>query len=193
MQAPQIPVGETVEFTTVRIHRFANCFEVTDLANAGKRGKKVRQMSLAPSHIYRRNTPEAWLEQMAKVLLDYPSYDAIVALISDLLVDFPGEIRMTERLTRGVDVLPAGTVKLSLTTDTGLEITATPAEFRVLHRAYFGKEQELCQETFYRDANKRAAKAFYGWLKTHLSTVNGMGIGELRAALSAEGIAYDYH
>jgi len=34
---------------------------------------------------------------MSKVLKDYPSYDAIKGLITDLLQDYPGEISLHER------------------------------------------------------------------------------------------------
>ena len=67
--ANEIPLGETKEYGSVRIHRYADHFQVTDLAFAGKRGKKVRIMSLAPTYEY-KGKPAEWMDRMSKALPD---------------------------------------------------------------------------------------------------------------------------
>lgn len=105
--ARSIPLGETVENGMVRIHRYRDHYRVTDLTNAGKRGKKVRVMTLSPSYSY-QGKPDQWMDSMSKALGDYRTYDQVKSFIADLLADFPGEINVDESQERGVDVTPAG-------------------------------------------------------------------------------------
>ena len=197
-----IPRGQTVEFGSVRVHRYNDSFQVTDLTNAGKRGKRVRVMSLSPSYSY-RNKPEVWMESMGKTLPDYPSYDAIKSLIKDLLHDFPGEINLTESEKRGVDVNPGGTEKIHFTTPTGITVTALPDEFHLKSTVPLRSKRpgepandrpgEMFQDTLYYGAGKKDAAIFYNWLKANRAEAERMTLEDFRKLWSTIGVRYDYH
>ena len=107
IRARGIPMGETIENGMVRIHRYADHFSITDLTNAGKRGKRVQKMNASPSYSY-SGKPSDWMEGMSKALTEFPSYDRVKSFFKDVLHDYPGEIDISETQLRGIDVTPAG-------------------------------------------------------------------------------------
>lgn len=192
-----IPLGKTWEAGSARIHRYRDHFRVTDLENAGKRGKKVREMTLAPTYAYKGN-PDDWMESMSKALPDYHSYDQIKAFIKDVLHDHPGEIRIDETFTRGVDVNPGGTTKIRLTTSQGLEITADPLDFMVKTHVPLthpkSGEPIGFQDTLYSPSNaRRDSKVFYNWLTANLVKAEHMTIEDFRKLWDDLKIPYTYH
>jgi hypothetical protein len=199
-QAPRIELGKTVELGTVRIHRFADHFRVTDLTNAGKRGKRVAVAAFAPTYAYKGDRSE-WMHNMAAALLHCSSFRAAQSLASDLLVDFPGELRFDVREERGVDVEPAGAQTLTIKTSNGLEIKASERDFQVCSRQFHGvtaTRPGVAHDTLYWPAGTKTvaragAASFFAWLSANLSTVEAMTIGELRSQWEALGVRYDFH
>lgn len=188
-----IPLGKTFTMGTVRIHRFQEVFKVWDLTNAGRRGKKVRVMSLSLSQPYHE---EEWMENMSKALVDCDSYDKVKALVNDLLRDYPGEINIREYDERGIDVEPAGS-KMSLKTNTSLVIEAAPNEFRVLNKVPLTHPKTGdpigFQDTNYYSKDKKGAGAFFVWLQANLARVNSMSMNDLRNLWNDLDVKYDYH
>lgn len=170
--------GETWENAVVRIHRFAESFHVTELVGAGKRGKRCRVASYSPNMT--RVGVERWMDRMASVLPDYGDFDAIRRLISDLLVDFPGEINVFQREARGVDVDPP-CQKIHLTTES-IEVVATATDALVSDR------RDLCNESRAMPRGKTAAKRFYAWLTANDVAVRGMTFCGLVTAARGAGV-----
>ncbi len=207
VRADQIPMGKTWEKGSVRIHHYRNHFKVTDLTNAGKRGKRVRVMNISPTYRYKGNH-DAWFEQMGKQLPDYPAYDRIKSFMQDILVDYPGEIALNEFEERGVDVNPGGTVKIEFDSvtgqDTSIEVRAEPNDFMLIHRWKLDRGRkpdapandsggEMYQDTIYSPANKASAKIFYNWLQANLNEAKRMTIVDFRKLWGDLKIQYDYH
>jgi hypothetical protein len=197
--ANDIPLGVTREFGSVRVHRYADHFKVTDLTFAGKRGKKVRVMNLSPTYQY-KGKPADWMERMSTVLPDYPGYDKIRGLISDLLHDFPGEINMQEFEVRGVDVNPGGTEKIELANANGIRLTALPDNFTLVSSWKLGDgaandsdEPSNQQDTLYYPVGKRDAMVFYNWLKANRLEAQKMTIEDFRKLWQGIGVKYDHH
>lgn len=200
--AGAIPRGKTVEVGSVRIHRYNDSFQVTDLTNAGKRGKRVRVMSLSPSYSY-PGKPEDWMEGMSRALPEFPSYDAVKAFIKDVLHDHPGEINLSESEKRGVDVNPGGTEKIHFATSLGIEVTALPDEFIVKSTVPLRQKRpdepandrpgETFQDTLYYEAGKKDAAVFYNWLKANRAEAERMTLADFRKLWSTLGVRYDYH
>lgn len=192
-----IPTGKTIESGTVRVHRFADHFRVTDLTNAGKRGKRVRSASFAPT-FYFKGDHGAWLENMAGILPSLDSFDAVKRLVADVRADYPLEVTFDESEQRGVDVAPAGAQTIRLVTAGGLEITASAGGFMVKSTQVLGGSKGHKQDTLYwpagtKTAQRASSAAFFAWLRSNLSTVEAMTIGELRAQWEALGVGYDHH
>lgn len=200
LAASGIPLGKTFNFDSVRIHRYRDHFKVTDITNAGKRGKKCRAMTIGVVGYYYKGDPEAWMENMSKVLVDYKSYDKVKNLVKDLQEQFPHEIELNEYEERGVDVEPTGdkiTIKSKGTDGSVLEVEAKSTEFRVLSKAPLthSKTGDAIgfQDTNYYSRDKAGAGSFYVWLQTNLSKVNSMTIGDLRSLWNDMDVKYDYH
>ncbi len=192
VKAEGIPLGRSWETGTILIHRYRGSFQITDLTNAGKRGKKVRQMSVGLRSL---NDNDPWYDNMAKMLAHVQSYDEALRLFKDLEGDFPGQINRHETELRGIDVNPGGTTKIHLTTNTGLQITADPLDFSVKSTVTMRgpKGNEFNQDTLYTPVSRKDAAPFYNWLKANLSEANKMGIAEMIVLWRSLGIRYDYH
>jgi hypothetical protein len=200
-QAPRIELGKTVELGTVRIHRFADHFRVIDLTNAGKRGKRVRVAALSPTGFYPGDRV-AWADHMGGALLSMcASFDEVRRLVSDLLVDYPGELRFEVLEARGVDIEPAGAQSITLKTSGGLEIKASERDFQVCSRQFHGATAThpgVAHDTLYWPAGTKTvaragAASFFAWLSANLSAIEAMTIGELRSQWEALGVRYDFH
>lgn len=205
--AENVPMGKTWERGPVRVHRYRDHFLVTDLVNAGKRGKKVRQMTIAPTYRFKGNHDD-WLERMSKNLLDYSSYDGMKALINDILHDYPGEIRLNETEVRGVDVNPAGSQKIEFGAATGpdkaIEVWAEPDDFSVTDRWKLNRPArsdapmndsggETYHDTRYTPNSKTDAKVFYNWLRANLDEAKRMDIEGFKNLWRELKIRYDSH
>jgi len=185
-----IPIGKSWESGSIRIHRWRDMYTITELTNAGKRGKKVREMVVEP----RTSDEQGWMERMSQVLPEYTTYDQVFAFFKDLLHDYPGQILIHESEKRGVDVNPGGTTKITLKTNTGVEITADPMDFLVKHTAIIGGPKGFAQDTLYWPANaKKDSKVFYNWLVANLSEANRMDIMDFRKLWKDLGIPYSFH
>ncbi len=191
-----LSLGERKDFGSVRIHRYRDHFRVWDLTNAGKRGKKVRTMTIMPSS-YFKGSPDEWMDRMSKTLPDYDSYDALKNFIADVLVQYPKEITLSESAERGIDVLPGGTRKIIVQTSTGLVIEATPHDFRLLNRWEIkqkdGKPSGMFQDTNYYPAAKKDAQVFYGWLAANEAEAKRLDLEGYRKLWKDLDVRYDYH
>lgn len=191
-----IPLGKTWDSGTVRIHRYAESFLITDLTNAGKRGKKCKVIHVQPSYKY-KGDKAGWMEQMSKALPDYDSFARVLAFFKDILVDYPGEIDISESEQRGIDVNPGGTTKIDLKTNTGIEISAEPLDFSVKTHVPMNHpktgEPVGFQDTLYWPRKKPDAGIFYNWLKANLAEANRMDIRQFMKLWDDLGIRWDAH
>lgn len=193
--AKNLPMGETIEVGSIRIHRYRDHFKVTDLTFAGKRGKKVRVMTIGPSYSY-KGDQDGWMDRISKAITDYDTYDQIKAFINDLLVDYPREIDLHESAERGIDVSPVGRGKVQLKTTTGLDITAEEQNFILKSTVWFdgppGKPG-FNQDTLYYSAGKKDAQLFYNWLVANEAEAKRMTLDDFRKLWKDLGVRYDYH
>jgi hypothetical protein len=200
LTAAGIGLGKTWENGKVRIHRYSNNFTVWDLTNAGKRGKKVREMTIMPNK--GMSEEAAWMEGNSKyILLNASSYDKIKSFYEDILVDYPGEIRIDEREVRAIDILPGTVRKIEMqwkVGDSKLDLTATPLEFRVVSSVPLSHPKTGdpigYQDTSYWSAKKDDAKRFYAWLASEgEGMIRKMDIHALTRLWHNLDVNYDSH
>jgi hypothetical protein len=190
-----IATGKTVDVGTVRIHRYADSFQITDLTNAGKRGKTVKVLSVSPSAPLTPRKKE-WLEQAARPLLGLRSYDAVKSFAEKAARDLPDMIRLRESEKRGVDVNPAGMEKIQISTHR-MKITSLPDVF-VLHAQRLVERIDdpgvhFYQDTFYHQKNKKDAALFHTWLKKNRAQAEQMTLADFKRLWDDLGVRYDYH
>lgn len=199
-----IDIGRTVEMGSVRIHRYRDVFQITDLTNAGRRGKKVRVMSVGMAYQRGRDEQE-WMDLVSKVIVHHRTYDQVKRYF-DSLPD--GEADVSERMVRGVDVEPGGltTIKLQTTPDASgsyVVIESKPTDWSVKSVGFIGGREDkpgtgTRMDTLYWPAGGKrdvaqGAKLFNAWLQDNLSKANRMSILELREVWRQLGIRYDSH
>lgn len=176
MDDDPIRLGQTKEIGALRIHRFSNSTRVTDTANAGKRGKKCREMtvgnrdglwndadSAASSEINLMAVRGASLDQMAEALRPWYAVE-----ISEL---------------RGIDVTPVGG-EIEIINPWMIARFA-PGEFSA--RDMSDPNESTIMD---RDGRKRSAAKAYAWAKANVQALASMRWAELRSALIAQGVEF---
>lgn len=113
--ATALEIGETRDSGTLRIHRFRCNVVIWDIANAGKRGKKVRKASFSLAKAASYQEESEWTGRISFALAQYASFDCALAYISDLIVSFPDEIHVFQTELRGIDVPTSGFEKQTVT------------------------------------------------------------------------------
>lgn len=68
-----LELGKTIELNGVRLHRYASSIRLTDLANAGKRGKTVEVLS---AYAYCKDE-ETYLNGLGELLLECENFEAM--------------------------------------------------------------------------------------------------------------------
>jgi len=196
--AKGLGLGDDWENSKVRVHRYSNSFHVWDLTNAGKRGKKVRFMTILPKGY--RADEEVWMGQQARHLVLHASrgYDGIKRYFETLPKENAADIN--ERQERGIDVLPAGTRKIKLKWSIGttnLRLEADPLDFMVISsvQQHGGDgKPAFRQDTGYHSEKPAGAKRFYGWLASGgEAKVKRMDIMALRDIWRELKVPYRYH
>lgn len=181
---PTIAIGETYNAGTVRIHRYANCFFVTDLTNAGKRGKNCRELSIQPG--YGPNRPKS-LDGYAKAFADMTSFDEVIRFVKDILVDYPNGLTLTESEIKGIRVLPTATATPILVEGPYVKVEVTPLDATVsclvdtinLPRGY--------------PTSLTAKAAFYKWVQANQERAKTMRFREMMSEMITLGISFhDY-
>lgn len=191
----KLEVGRTFFSGALKIHRFAPNIRVTDMTNAGRRGKKVREMSVSPGYVP-STLEEEILDALAEALVRTDTYEEALDAVHKVQDAYPGKVDITESVLRGVDVEPVG-AKITVKTNTDLEVTASPQDFQVIHHAPLAHPKTGVaigfQDTSYWPRKKQDGAAFYAWLKANLAKVDRMTIQDLRDLWHDLGINYDFH
>jgi hypothetical protein len=199
-----VDVGRTV-FTpqNLKIHRYSESVEITDMTNAGKRGKKVEQMHVTVGHMA-SELVDGTIKSLTTDIL-HMNYGQVKAHVEQIMHQQKAQgihdgFRLSEVTLRGVDVEPMGTT-IEITNkfpDGGyLEIETSPHDFRVkdstpIHAP--GKPAHgLHQDTSYWPVKKPDGIAFYGWAKDNLSKLHGINIQQLINIWNQLGVHYDSH
>ncbi len=199
-----VDVGRSV-FTpqNLKIHRYRESVEITDMTNAGKRGKKVQQLHITMGHMASAMVDVALKNLTSDIL--HMNYGQVKAHVEKLMVqqkelNIHDGIRLNESVLRGVDVEPMGTaieIQNKYPNGAWLRINANPHEFRVTDSAVISAPGKAAdgwhQDTNYWNRKKEDGIAFYGWAKDNLSKLNRMGIMDLRTLWDQLGIKWDSH
>lgn len=189
LNASTIPVGKTVVQGNLRIHRYNPSIKVTDLTNAGKKGKKVTQVTF----FYEFGDPED-LDQIATDLTRYTDISQVQRYADDL--DQDSSIKVEVESLRGIDVEPVGQV-FKLRTKSDLDIRVSPLDFHVTHHAPITDDKgkvRFYDDTSYWPSSKKDAKIFYSWVSEgNQFKLNQLDIKELRALWDKLGVNIEFH
>lgn len=187
-----LSVGKTLETDSWRVHRFANAIKLTDLTNAGKRGKRCIQYSVI-DNASRRDSPamedvveaithaakrEVSAQQMAFVIRGH--------MVSDDMFSKDPALQFEEDTLRGVDVMPGGFVELKLDLRY-VYIEAGYDSFIIRDKV---DENNLPTCTSTTQGGKKSIPMFYRWVEDNLRSIKGMKYHDIVSELSRLGIQY---
>jgi hypothetical protein len=205
VQAAGVPVGKsfyTGKDSTIVVTRYSGILKIRDLTLAGKRGKSVPEISIILNENYYKGDPEEWFENVMDQLAKCDTWSEVQEVAKDLVKENEGPwadaVVLREQNLKAIDVAPAGT-EIKFKTLTGLEISASPIDFHVTHRAMIGRVEGdprkpgFAQDTGYWPAKKRDAAIFYAYLKDNMSKIMKMTIRDLTEVWGSLGVHYDSH
>ncbi len=194
---------ETFTPQGLKFHHWHGSLSITDMTNAGKRGKKVRELRLIPD-THDDDLAIRIIQQGVNSTL-HMNYDQAKAHLEQIQAKYPGAggrgiFKLDEQTYRGVDVEPMGT-KLELTNKfpdgAWLRISASPQDFHVTDSAVIsapGKPAHgFHQDTSYWPVKKQDGAVFYTWLKENLSKAAHMTIQDLRKVWDEIGVRWNSH
>lgn len=191
-------IGHSAFTDNMKLHRYAESLRVTDMTNAGKRGKKVLEMTITVD-TFKRDEADGVLNKVTAAILKANDYVAAKHAVEKLRAE-DELIEIHEVTLRGVDVEPMGTtLKLEKKHPDGsiVRITSSPHDFLVNHSQEMHHPKDpsktFRQDTLYSPVKKQDGMQFYAWLKENLAEAGKMTMMQLRQKWDQLGINYDYH
>lgn len=183
-----IDIGKTLETGTFRAHRYASGIVLTDLTNAGKRGKRVSEVSLYDTdHSCGELEVDAVAAEVASAD-SFASAEKALRGFASTRTDRPCAPRIHTRELRGVDVAPVGSgVKTEINGDK-VFISVEWDSFTVRCKV----DQNNFPTLIPRDRKVTSVAKFRALVKTDADALKAMTFSEVWNRLSAEGIDSHY-
>jgi hypothetical protein len=199
---------ETFSPHGLKYHHWHGSLSITEMANAGKRGKKVRELRVIPD-THDDDIAIRIIQHAVKTTLSM-TYDQAKAYLEKVMQEHAGAngrpiYNLTETSYRGVDVEPMGTkIELHNKFPDGswLRITASPQDFHVTDSQVMsaldaeGRPKPahgMHQDTSYWPAKKQDGTVFYTWLKSNMSVAGHMTGMDLRKVWEQLGVRWNSH
>jgi hypothetical protein len=183
------PVGSTFVSGTIAIHRYRPSISITDLVNAGKRGKKVSILNVGVS-----GDTQSVLDEIASRLVACDNYSEALSAVNRMKEE-NAYIWISTSTARGIDVEVPGK-QLSIS-GVNTSVIASPTDFRVKSWYYFEygpkRDVEARQDTNYWPVSKKDAGVFYTWFRENIARTAKMDIHELEKVWHQLGVKYDSH
>lgn len=195
-----VELGREVEVGTIRIHRWSDQISITDLTNAGKRGKKVEEVwvSVGPAA---SAGEQVRLDMLSKSLQKHPTFVRVLDALDGIEKIVPGAHKVHKCTLRGVDVTPAGEMKLRLSGASPLgggsfRLEASGSEWRLVTTYPCGPGGAYGHDTTYCQARgkpqaKKESKIVRAWMVANLAKISKMSPGDARSAISDLGVVMD--
>lgn len=179
----ELRMGDTTESDKWRMHRYASSVQITDLTNAGKRGKKVMQYSLYDldyQHIVDPNEIADEFEELVTKNVSPAQMERALKARKDQ------GIKYDEQQLRGVDVTPAGFKPVVIDGD-HVFIEAEYGSFRVKDKDDVNNEPTCIPAI---KGGKRSIPQFYRWVKDNERKLKSMTFYQVLMGMRKEKIEY---
>ena len=195
--------GTMFQTELVRIQYLHEVLVVTDLSNAGKRGKIAPQMRVTLTANFEGDR-RAWFDDLAEEMVRHSSrgYQAIRDLVAFLKSQDPSSVAVDIEHLKAVRVEPYGEIfKFMIRQPDGghIEVKVSPTDFHVIDHAFMAhptdpEAEGHFQDTSYWPRGKTDAIAFYGWMKAnHERARRFMNMNVFRQTWHDLGIRYNSH
>ena len=188
--------GQTFFSGTLKIHRYHDSLRITDLENAGKRGKTCPEITVTFGFSLDSAAEDA-LATLTQQVVKCTSFDCVRRTVEQFKVnsDKSSQIAVYDEKLRSIDVEPMGT-RIKYKTRTGLEIEASPNDFNVVEHAPMGMHDgkpNFYQDTAHWPCKKQDGRAFYTWVKENFNKLNSMTMRDLKEVWRGLGVCWNSH
>lgn len=205
----RLEVGRTAFSSThLKLHLYTGSLRLTELLNAGKRGKTAREFTVIAGDAHSSKK----LGDLADAFIaSHSTYDEARAYAQSVAAK--RNLSVEERTLRGIDVEPMATkinLRKQFSDGTIVSIEASPNDFHVRESTISGKAREafmrgepgdyagVRQDTGYWPAGtpavqRKSAQKFYAWITAHLVEASNMTVDDLRHVWKRIGVQYNYH
>ena len=187
-----LDVGKTIENDSVRIHRYRPSVTVTDLTNAGKRGKRCEEFTVYNLDWATKDAVSE-IENMMDDLSRVKNYGQAMRVMEKGVEAINAAtkylVETDSRLLRGVDVAPGGFSPIEIH-GRYVHISADFDSFSVrdLEDRF---NEPTCIPTG--SGKKTAVKMFYRWATDNENWIKGAKFEEVLNSMTKAGIPYHYY
>jgi len=197
----EVAIGQTTETANLRIHRYSSAIRVTDLTNAGKRGKKVDEFALYDIDSLRDPRMKDLVEMFAAMLSRgrIKTYKQAltaarglvdeserIAKASDQFLSVP---KIETGQYKGVRVAPAGFKPIDFK-NPNIALYADNERFRITDMRDKYNEPTLIAPLRGKVAS---VKKFYEWARNNMGKLNRMTFRDVMKEMKRAGIDYHYY
>lgn len=188
----QLGFGGAFESKHIRVKSWRSAIQVTDLENAGKRGKSVRQFSLYNIDYIRDRQPTFSYVYNFYLTLPKPTYDQALEWAKAISKDAQSRnigVEIQEKTLRGVDVAPSGFEPISIA-EKHFNLSVDNKEF-VIHDLDDPRNEPTAISL---DRHgKRNVKKLYDWALKNKTKLAGKTFNDVTRMLREAGINYHYY
>jgi len=185
----EIGIGKKIESKWIRAERWASSIKVTDLQNAGKRGKKVDRFDLYDLDYIRGKQPTTtnlYLFESSLPKLDYKTAEKWAkALVEDAALHHH-HIGFQMETERGVDVEPAGFEKVTIQ-EKHFYLNADNKGFTI---SDLDDPQNEPRAISLDKHGKKNSKKFYEWALKNKNNLSGKTFYDVLHMMEKENIGY---
>lgn len=203
LAARDLPMGKTFQNELVRIWHGREILRVTDLTNAGKRGKTCTELRVTLTVNY-EGDPLAWFDDVADSLLEHAGrgFLAVRDYIAFLKNEDPAAVAIDVEKLKSINVEPYGEIfefRIKQPNKGYIEVKSSPIDFRVTDHHYMGHPTDPTKGGFFQDTSywprkKKDAMTFYAWMKdNHERAQRFIGMDMFRKTWTALDVTYDSH
>ena len=179
-------VGQTFENDALRFNRTRHSIRITDLTDAGKRGKKVDQIVIYDLDMG-RPSDDVDIDDFARDLAKQKSYSKVLKMVKGYVEYLRAEgisAQIQEYSLRGVDVAPLDFMPIKIT-GTHVRIEADYDSFVVTDL-----DDHYNEETCISRGKRKDIKQFHRWVRDNSSKIKSMTFNQVTQGMRKEGIEY---
>lgn len=190
-----VPVGDTLERGALRMHRYESALRVTDITNAGKRGKTCPEFALYNLDFPLPEPGASAVDDALAAIAKAGTYAKAVAIAREAVAAAKAvfsNVNIEENALRGVDVdPPAGAMGAPIKLDLpNFSLEATATGFAVHDKGDTNNYPVLMTPSG--GKRKTAIKAFHAWATANKAALPKMKFDDVHRALRTAGIDYHY-